>query len=73
MGSINETTQPSDSILPPNPCVRNCCLNERDICLGCGRTLQEIFALDAIFRGRKRRKFYGYASSERGKKNTSRI
>ncbi|MFB9216035.1 DUF1289 domain-containing protein [Vibrio sinaloensis] len=42
MGSINETTQPSDSILPPNPCVRNCCLNERDICLGCGRTLQEI-------------------------------
>ncbi|EGA71610.1 hypothetical protein VISI1226_12526 [Vibrio sinaloensis DSM 21326] len=42
MGSINETTQPSDSTLPPNPCVRNCCLNERDICLGCGRTLQEI-------------------------------
>ncbi|WP_341852283.1 DUF1289 domain-containing protein [Vibrio vulnificus] len=25
-----------------NPCVRNCCLNEHDICLGCGRTLEEI-------------------------------
>lgn len=25
-----------------NPCVRNCCLNEQDICLGCGRTLVEI-------------------------------
>jgi len=26
----------------PSPCVRNCCLNERDICLGCFRSLQEI-------------------------------
>ena len=25
-----------------SPCVRNCCLNERNVCLGCGRTLQEI-------------------------------
>ncbi len=25
-----------------NPCVRNCCLNEKDICLGCFRTLEEI-------------------------------
>jgi predicted Fe-S protein YdhL (DUF1289 family) len=25
-----------------SPCVRNCCLNDDDICLGCGRTLQEI-------------------------------
>lgn len=25
-----------------NPCVRNCCLNEEDICLGCGRSYQEI-------------------------------
>ena len=28
---------PADS-----PCVRNCCLDEGDICLGCGRTLDEI-------------------------------
>ena len=27
-----------------SPCVRNCCLDERDICLGCGRSLAEITA-----------------------------
>jgi predicted Fe-S protein YdhL (DUF1289 family) len=26
----------------PSPCVRNCCLNEEDVCLGCFRTLNEI-------------------------------
>ncbi|NOH72004.1 DUF1289 domain-containing protein [Vibrio pectenicida] len=26
----------------PSPCVRLCCLNEEDICLGCYRTLTEI-------------------------------
>lgn len=25
-----------------SPCVRNCCLNPQDVCLGCGRTLEEI-------------------------------
>ena len=25
-----------------SPCVRNCCLDENDTCLGCGRTLDEI-------------------------------
>ena len=24
------------------PCVRNCCLDAQDICLGCHRTLDEI-------------------------------
>ena len=24
------------------PCVRNCCLNDDDICLGCFRSLEEI-------------------------------
>ena len=24
------------------PCVRNCCLDEDDICMGCGRTFKEI-------------------------------
>lgn len=28
----------------PSPCVRNCCLDDDDVCLGCGRTLQEILA-----------------------------
>jgi len=26
----------------PSPCVRNCCLDENDICLGCHRALSEI-------------------------------
>lgn len=25
-----------------SPCVRNCCLDADDICLGCGRSLQDI-------------------------------
>ncbi len=25
-----------------SPCVRNCCLDEKDICLGCFRSLTEI-------------------------------
>jgi predicted Fe-S protein YdhL (DUF1289 family) len=25
-----------------SPCIRNCCLDEQDVCLGCGRQLQEI-------------------------------
>ena len=27
-----------------SPCVRNCCLNDDDVCLGCGRTISEITA-----------------------------
>lgn len=27
-----------------SPCVRNCCLDERDICLGCHRSVEEIIA-----------------------------
>lgn len=26
----------------PSPCTRTCCLDEQDVCLGCGRHLQEI-------------------------------
>ncbi|MFK5915366.1 MAG: DUF1289 domain-containing protein [Woeseiaceae bacterium] len=25
-----------------SPCIRNCCLNESDICLGCFRSIDEI-------------------------------
>jgi len=25
-----------------SPCIRNCCLNDDDICLGCYRSLEEI-------------------------------
>ena len=26
----------------PLPCVRLCCLDEQDVCLGCHRTLEQI-------------------------------
>lgn len=32
----------------PSPCVRNCCLDDQDICLGCGRTLEEILAWTSL-------------------------
>jgi uncharacterized protein len=25
-----------------SPCVRNCCLDDGNVCMGCGRSLQEI-------------------------------
>lgn len=28
----------------PSPCIRNCCLDEDDICMGCFRSLDEIIA-----------------------------
>jgi predicted Fe-S protein YdhL (DUF1289 family) len=27
-----------------SPCVRNCCLDEQNVCMGCGRSLDEIVA-----------------------------
>lgn len=27
---------------PESPCVRNCCLDDADVCIGCGRHVQEI-------------------------------
>ncbi|WP_083927018.1 DUF1289 domain-containing protein [Colwellia piezophila] len=31
-------------ILTDSPCVRNCCLDSEDICLGCFRHIDEIIA-----------------------------
>ncbi|GAA6184587.1 MULTISPECIES: DUF1289 domain-containing protein [Alteromonadaceae] len=25
-----------------SPCIRNCCLDQHDVCLGCNRSLEEI-------------------------------
>jgi len=33
-----------ESALPASPCVRNCCLDEQDVCMGCGRHINEILA-----------------------------
>jgi predicted Fe-S protein YdhL (DUF1289 family) len=32
---------------PESPCIRHCCLNQEDTCIGCFRTLQEIKAWSA--------------------------
>jgi predicted Fe-S protein YdhL (DUF1289 family) len=37
---LRKMTNIQDTV--PSPCVRNCCLNEQDICLGCFRSLEEI-------------------------------
>ncbi len=56
-----------------SPCVRNCCLNEQDICLGCFRTLTEItewgqadddMRKKILLNGRQRRKVYNESSVE---------
>jgi uncharacterized protein len=36
------STPPLDPLA--SPCVRNCCLDEQSVCMGCGRTLEEIVA-----------------------------
>jgi predicted Fe-S protein YdhL (DUF1289 family) len=33
---------PLDSLA--SPCVRNCCLDDDNVCMGCGRALHEIVA-----------------------------
>lgn len=30
-----------------SPCIRHCCLNDEDICVGCYRSLQEIIGWSA--------------------------
>lgn len=32
------------------PCIRQCCLDEHDVCMGCGRSLQEILDWHAASR-----------------------
>jgi predicted Fe-S protein YdhL (DUF1289 family) len=42
---------PSDPLA--SPCVRNCCLDEHNVCLGCGRSLEEIVAWSGAEPGEK--------------------
>jgi uncharacterized protein len=37
-----------------SPCRRQCCLDDQDICLGCGRVLQEILDWGSADMARKR-------------------
>jgi predicted Fe-S protein YdhL (DUF1289 family) len=47
-----------------SPCVRNCCLNEEDICLGCFRVLTEITQWTLVDE-KTRREFLDNANSRR--------
>jgi predicted Fe-S protein YdhL (DUF1289 family) len=59
---------------PPSPCVRNCCLDADDVCMGCHRSLPEICAwhgapdaekLEILLRCRERYK-QRYEKTRRG-------
>jgi len=39
----------------PSPCVRNCCLNDDNICLGCFRSIDEIMQWSKIDEAEKQR------------------
>jgi predicted Fe-S protein YdhL (DUF1289 family) len=50
-----DTAEHAVTALPDSPCVRSCCLDDGDICLGCGRHLDEILGwhqADAVARER---------------------
>jgi predicted Fe-S protein YdhL (DUF1289 family) len=33
---------------PSSPCIRNCCLDENDVCLGCFRNIDEITSWSSL-------------------------
>src|SRR6185369_13637634 len=39
-----------------SPCVRNCCLDEGNVCMGCGRSLEEIIAWSTASAAEKSRR-----------------
>lgn len=39
---------------PESPCIRNCCLDDADVCIGCGRHLQEILGWSEANAGERR-------------------
>lgn len=38
-----------------SPCVRNCCLDENDVCLGCFRTVTEIVSWSGLTEEQRKR------------------
>ena len=54
MWFCSEKRQPAVMSEIESPCVRNCCLDDKDVCLGCFRTLGEILAWGEASDDRKR-------------------
>ena len=40
--------KPSVSQKIESPCIRNCCLDKQDVCIGCGRSLSDIMNWQAF-------------------------
>ncbi|MDD0842328.1 DUF1289 domain-containing protein [Pseudomonas sp. Gutcm_11s] len=49
-----KTSSSTSSEAVESPCRRQCCLNDQDICLGCGRSLAEILEWGKADNGRRR-------------------
>jgi predicted Fe-S protein YdhL (DUF1289 family) len=47
----NQKTNTTDTI--DNPCIRHCCLDEHDICVGCFRSYEEILAWHSMAESEK--------------------
>ena len=41
-----------------SPCIRNCCLNEKDVCLGCFRSIDEILIWGTATEDQKKEVLY---------------
>ncbi|WP_215730805.1 DUF1289 domain-containing protein [Pseudomonas lalucatii] len=52
---MSSTSSEGQPLVPvASPCRRQCCLDERDMCLGCGRLLAEIREWGAADQARRR-------------------
>ncbi|WJN59827.1 DUF1289 domain-containing protein [Pseudomonas sp. SO81] len=49
-----KTSNSTSSEAVDSPCRRQCCLDDQDICLGCGRSLAEILEWGKADNGRRR-------------------
>jgi len=58
-------TDDADNI--QSPCIRNCCLDQNDICLGCFRSLSEI--IDWGQASKKKRKTVLLSAQQRKKES----
>ena len=57
MSSISASSDLSlsgeDAESVPSPCIRRCCLDGHDICLGCGRSREEIKGWKRLGKGER--------------------
>ncbi|MDE1516027.1 DUF1289 domain-containing protein [Vibrio sp. dsl-7] len=45
--------EPIETCSYKSPCVRHCCLDDKDICIGCGRTIDEICRWSSVTNSEK--------------------